>query len=105
MNKIISTLILLVSLPLLATANDIITPKAQWLDTNNQAINAHGGGIMFHNGIYYWYGEYKGDFTYRSPGVGWECYRTDVVGVSCYSSENLFHACDLHNFDFIFLSY
>ena len=60
-----------------------------WLDTSLNPINAHGGGIMRHGDTYYWYGEYKGEETYRSPDVGWECYRTDFTGVSCYSSTDL----------------
>lgn len=60
-----------------------------WLDTSSNPINAHGGGILRHGDTYYWYGEYKGATTYRSPSVGWECYRTDFTGVSCYSSTDL----------------
>ncbi len=60
-----------------------------WLDTSCNPINAHGGGILKHGDTYYWYGEYKGEQTYRSPNVGWECYRTDFTGVSCYSSTDL----------------
>ncbi|HBI57527.1 MAG: glycoside hydrolase family 43 protein [Duncaniella sp.] len=60
-----------------------------WNDTDGNPINAHGGGILEHDGVYYWYGERKGDRTYRSPGVGWECYRTEAGGVSCYSSRDL----------------
>lgn len=61
-----------------------------WLDTDSNMINAHGGGILYHEGTYYWYGEYKGDSTYWNPKVPhWECYRTEAGGVSCYSSKNL----------------
>ena len=61
-----------------------------WLDTDGNMINAHGGGILYHDGTYYWYGEYKGDSTYWNPKVpSWECYRTEAGGVSCYSSKNL----------------
>ena len=67
------------------------TPGEKWADTDGRHINAHGGGIMYHNGTYYWYGEYKGDYTYRSPGVGWECYRAEAGGVSCYSSKDLYN--------------
>lgn len=74
-----------------AQAADAIVPGNEWLDTEGMVINAHGGGILYHEGIYYWYGEAKGDFTYRSPGVGWDCYRTDAGGVSCYSSRDLCH--------------
>lgn len=34
-------------------------PGELWKDTDGVAINAHGGGIMFHGGKYWWYGEYK----------------------------------------------
>ncbi len=63
-----------------------------WLDTDGNRINAHGGGFLFHQGTYYWYGEHKGDSTYRNPNpkvANWECYRTEAGGVSCYSSKNL----------------
>lgn len=68
----------------------IITPGDEWLDTDGNQINAHGAGILYHAGIYYWYGEYKGDSTYWNPKVpSWECYRTEAGGVSCYSSKDL----------------
>lgn len=60
-----------------------------WLDTNGKPINAHGGGMLYHEGTYYWYGEYKTGKTTLLPGQNWECYRTDVSGVSCYSSKDL----------------
>lgn len=61
-----------------------------WTDTDGNPINAHGGGLLQHEGIYYWYGESKGDSTYWNPMVPhWECYRTEAGGVSCYSSTNL----------------
>lgn len=67
-----------------------IQPGAEWRDTDSNIINAHGGGILYHDSVYYWYGEYKGDSTYRNQGVSsWECYRTEAGGVSCYSSKNL----------------
>ncbi len=60
-----------------------------WLDTKGRPINAHGGGILFYKGIYYWYGEIKDGKTWRVKGQKWECYRTNAGGVSCYSSKNL----------------
>jgi hypothetical protein len=56
-----------------------ITPGTQWTDTEGNIINAHGGGILFHGGRYYWFGEHKGE---RSNSA-W-------VGVTCYSSSNLY---------------
>lgn len=72
-----------------STAKMIVSGE-KWLDTDGNMINAHGGGILYHDGTYYWYGEYKGDSTYWNPKVpSWECYRTEAGGVSCYSSKNL----------------
>lgn len=88
LNKCIATLIVWATATM-AGASTIITPGLEWVDTNNNPINAHGGGVLYHDGVYYWYGEYKGNFTYRSPGVGWDCYRTEAGGVSCYSSRDL----------------
>lgn len=64
-------------------------PKAQWLDMDGNPINAHGGGVLYHEGTYYWYGEYKKGKTILPEGATWERYRTDVTGVSCYSSKDL----------------
>lgn len=48
-----------------------------WNDVNNVQINAHGGCVVYHNGIYYWFGED----------------RTNMVsnGVSCYKSTDLYN--------------
>lgn len=68
----------------------MIVSGEKWLDREGNMINAHGGGVLYHEGTYYWYGEYKGDSTYWNPKVpSWECYRTEAGGVSCYSSQNL----------------
>jgi hypothetical protein len=64
-------------------------PGEVWNDTDGNPINAHGGGILFHNGKYYWYGEYKKGKTWLVPDLGWECYRVKAGGISCYSSVNL----------------
>ena len=54
----------------------------KWLDTDGVHINAHGGGIMFHNGVYYWFGEHK------TEGRGGN---TTLFGVRCYSSTDLYN--------------
>lgn len=69
--------------------NEVFRPKEIWNDTEGNPINAHGGGILFHKGTYYWYGEYKVGKTVLPEWATWECYRTDVTGVSCYSSKDL----------------
>lgn len=70
-----------------------IVQYARWLDTDGNPINAHGGGILYHEGTYYWYGEYKSGATYLPEGSN-DSYRTDVIGVSCYSS------CDMEDWKF-----
>ena len=54
-----------------------------WKDVDGNDIQAHGGMILEHKGIYYWYGEHKG--ADNCPGTT----RVDVIGVSCYSSADL----------------
>lgn len=70
-------------------AADGIKPGEVWLDTEGNPINAHGGGLLYHKGTYYWYGEYKTGQTILPEWATWECYRVDVAGVSCYSSTDL----------------
>jgi beta-xylosidase len=61
-----------------------------WRDTDGQVINAHGGGVLFHQGVYYWYGEFKTGRTYLPDcNKSWGGTRVDTVGVSCYASTNL----------------
>ena len=36
-----------------------IFPGQPWLDTNGNAIQAHGGAVYYEDGVYYWYGENK----------------------------------------------
>ena len=58
-----------------------IHPAQIWSDTNGNAINAHGGGILFFEGIYYWYGEHKLDGKSEAQYVD--------GGIHCYSSSDL----------------
>jgi beta-xylosidase len=57
-------------------------PGALWLDDAGIPINAHGGGILLHGGVYYWFGEHK---VSGEPG------NSAQVGVRVYSSEDLVH--------------
>lgn len=66
-------------------------PGEVWLDTDGRAINAHGGGILYFQGVYYWYGEFKTGRTFLPDfNKSWGGTRVDTVGVSCYSSTNLY---------------
>ena len=67
------------------TAAGKIVPGAIWPDNNGVHINAHGGGILFHDNTYYWFGEHK------IEGRGGN---RAQVGVHCYSSQNLYDWTD-----------
>lgn len=54
-----------------------------WIDDQGNPIQAHGGMILEHEGVWYWYGENKG----ADNCVGKS--RVDVIGISCYSSKDL----------------
>lgn len=70
----------------------MIQQGAIWKDVAGNPINAHGGGILYYNNTYYWFGEIKKGKTWRVPGVtSWEDYRVDASGISCYSSKDLLH--------------
>ena len=56
-----------------------------WPDNNGVPINAHGGGILFHDGVYYWFGEHK---------IAGEEGNTAHVGVHCYRSTDLYNWTD-----------
>ena len=58
-------------------------PGQPWLDTDGKPIHAHGGSVLFHEGIYYWYGENK-EFTDGKNGI-W------TYGVRCYRSTDLYN--------------
>lgn len=59
------------------------TPGELWLDNNKKHINAHGGGILYHNGTYYWFGEYKAENSNAA-----------LNGVTCYTSKDLYNWVD-----------
>lgn len=47
-------------------------PTISFNDQSGQEINAHGGNIIYHNGYYYWVGEYRVKnevFTQNSPFI------------------------------------
>ena len=67
----------------------IFEQGGKWKDTNGNFINAHGAGVLYHNGVYYMYGEIKKGKTWLVPNQNWEDYRVDAGGISCYSSKDL----------------
>jgi beta-galactosidase len=72
------------------SSGSIIRPGSIFHDTDGNPINAHGGGFLYHNNIYYWYGEIKNGATYLpKANADWFGTRVDLVGISCYSSTDL----------------
>ena len=43
-------------------------PGKTWLDADGKPIQAHGGGVNFFNGRYYWYGENKTGCSLEAVG-------------------------------------
>lgn len=60
-------------------------PGQEWPDNQGNHIQAHGGGFLFDNGVYYWYGEDK-----NGPTL-WPRLRVDIIGINCYSSRDLYN--------------
>ena len=79
--KLIRFLTVLLFIPFACSTGkftNTIMPGEIWNDNRKIHINAHGGGILFRNGVYYWYGEHKDELT-----------NVANVGINCYSSRDL----------------
>ena len=63
-----------------ALAGDSFEPGELWKDSDGVHINAHGGGVIYHEGTYYWFGEHK---------ISGPRGNSAQVGVGCYSSTDL----------------
>jgi hypothetical protein len=61
-------------------ASGIVKPGDRWLDNRGRQIQAHGGGITYWKGVYYWFGEDRSQTN--DP---------DKRYVACYSSRDLVH--------------
>lgn len=78
MKRILLAFSLFVAAPV--QAEPVIRPGAVWPDDKGVHINAHGGGVLLHDGVYYWFGEHK---------IGGDAGNRAHVGVGVYSSRNL----------------
>lgn len=58
------------------------TPGEIWPDDKGTHINAHGGGFLVHQNVYYWFGEHK---------IAGEAGNCAHVGVHCYTSTDLYN--------------
>jgi len=57
-------------------------PGEIWHDNNGVHINSHGGGILFHDGTYYWFGQHM---------IEGRAGNRAMVGVHVYSSKDLYN--------------
>jgi len=67
------------------TAYKNFHPGKVWLDTSGKVINAHGGGFIYYDGTYYWFGEHK---------IAGPAGNRAMVGVHVYSSKDLYNWTD-----------
>ncbi|RKJ22101.1 hypothetical protein D7X48_00560 [bacterium D16-50] len=58
-------------------------PGQEWLDTEGRRIQAHGGSVIYVDGIYYFYGENKEKTDGRNKIWQW--------GMRCYASKDLYN--------------
>jgi hypothetical protein len=59
-----------------------LQPGEVWPDNHGVHLNAHGGGVLFYGGVYYWFGEHK---------IEGEAGNAAHVGVHVYSSTDLYN--------------
>lgn len=66
-------------------AGNFFKPGQVWYDNHHVPINAHGGGVVFYGGKYYWFGQHN--LEGEKGNSAW-------VGVHAYSSDDLYHWTD-----------
>ncbi len=87
-----SGLAVLVAIPAILTGGAepgppaVFRPGEVWADTDGTPINAHGGGVLFHGGTYYWYGEIKTGKFVMWMHVDSEDYKLAHAGVAVADS-------------------
>ena len=64
-----------------AQKTTVFSPAQIWSDNRGLPINAHGGGVIFHDGMYYWYGEHKLEGKSEAQFAD--------GGIHCYASKDL----------------
>lgn len=82
--KLLLTFILIHVITLLSQTEEYTSfhPGKVWKDNNGIHINAHGGGILYNDGRYYWFGEHKVEGSNGNKAQ---------IGVHCYSSDDLYN--------------
>jgi hypothetical protein len=62
---------------------DAVYPGQPWLDVHGQRIQAHAGGFLYEDGVYYWYGENKEHTDGKSEIWTW--------GIRLYASRDFYN--------------
>jgi len=75
---LVTFMVMLMIMPqsLSAASEGTIINGTQFKDTSGNVIHAHGGGMIYYEGYYYWYGEYRDSSNH-------------FLGVRCYKSSDL----------------
>lgn len=73
-------------LPTESHRQDAVYPGMPWLDVTGKRIQAHAGGFLYENGLYYWYGENKAHTDGKSQIWTW--------GIRLYSSSDFYNWTD-----------
>lgn len=68
-----------------------IVPGGRWRDTDGNLVNAHAGSVVFEDGLFWWFGEYKpqeqveggGISVYSSPNLATWTFHGMALGQSC----------------------
>jgi hypothetical protein len=81
MRRVASLLLICVLVTSVTAAEKAFRPGEVWPDNNGVHINCHGGGILVHDGTFYWFGQHMIE---GRPG------NLAQVGVHVYSSKNLY---------------
>ena len=68
-----------------ATDATTFKPGELWPDDKGVHVNAHGGGLLLHEGLYYWFGEHK---------IAGSAGNRAHVGVHVYASKDLYNWSD-----------
>lgn len=74
-----------------AFCNGAFAENVRWLDNRGELINAHDGGILYQDGIYFWYG-----MALRPLGLGKQGANgaATTTGIRLYSSRDLYNWTD-----------
>jgi len=90
--RLLSLLIIFIAVPRHACAREQVetstqtafTPGEIWRDTKGKPINAHGGGMLYFDDTYYWYGENKAGRSWMpEANRKWDGSRVEVTGIRC----------------------